>query len=153
VTAALRRLEAIEEIRRLKALYCHWADRGYESAGDDAKRFAELFADDAVWSGGNGVPVVGRARIEERFATVRPFSFHFATNGIIDVDVDAGRATARWSVLAPATTQDGRALWIAGTYDDALVQTPTGWLFERVTFTAAFRTPYDEGWAETPFVG
>ena len=149
----LARLEAADEIRRLKALYCRFADRGYPSAGDDAAHFARLFVEEAVWQGGHGDPAVGPAAIEERFATFRPFGFHFVTDGLIDVDVDAGRATAHWSALAPSTTQDGRALWIAGTYDDAFVQTPTGWLFERVRFTAALRTPYEDGWATTRFAG
>ena len=147
----LGRLEAVEEIRRLKALYCRFADRGYPAAGDDPAAFAGLFAWNAVWQGGHGDPVIGPAAIEARFATFRPFGFHLVTDGVIDVDVDRGCATARWSALAPATTHDGRALWIAGTYDDAFVHTPAGWRFERVGFTAAFRTPYADGWATTRF--
>ena len=142
----LRRLAAIEEIRRLKALYCHWADRGYETAGDDARRFAELFVEDGTWAGGDGVPVAGRAAIEQHYASFRPFSFHFVTNGI--VEVDGSRAGARWSVLSPSTTQDGVALWSAGTYDDAMVETADGWRFESVRFTRAFRAPYADGWAQ-----
>lgn len=142
----LARLEAIEAIRRLKALYCRFADRGYDAAGDDAAAFAALFADDAVWQGGKGEPVVGPAAIEARFATFRPFGFHFVTDGVIDVNADAAHATARWSALAPATTHEGQALWIAGTYDDAFMHTPAGWRFERVRFTAAFRARYDDGW-------
>ncbi|MCW2976590.1 MAG: hypothetical protein JWM06_1871 [Actinomycetia bacterium] len=151
-TRLLDRLEAIEEIRTLKASYCRWADRGYASAGDDAARFAGLFVEGAVWTGGRSEPAVGPAEIEERFASFRPFGFHFVTNGIVDVDLDAGRATARWSALAPSTDDDGSALWIAGTYDDVLVSTPEGWRFLSVTFTPAFRTPYDDGWSRTRFV-
>jgi len=148
----LDRLEAIEEIRTLKALYCRWADRGYETAGDDAARFAALFVEDAVWTGGRSAPAVGPAEIAERFASFRPFGFHFLTNGIVDVDLASGRATARWSALAPATEHDGRALWIAGTYDDELVSTLEGWRFARVTFHPALRTPYEDGWGKTRFV-
>jgi ketosteroid isomerase-like protein len=148
----LDRLEAIEEIRTLKALYCRWADRGYDTAGDDAARFAALFVEDAVWTGGRSAAAVGPAEIEERFASFRPFGFHFLTNGIIEVDLDAGRAAARWSALAPSTEHDGTALWIAGTYDDELVSTPDGWRFARVTFSPALRTPYADGWGKTRFV-
>jgi ketosteroid isomerase-like protein len=146
VAPELARLEAVEEIRRLKALYCRFADRGYEAAGDDAHAFAGLFADDAVWQGGQGEPVVGPAAIEARFATFRPFGFHFVTDGVIDVDAGGLRVAARWSMLAPATTHDGEALWIAGTYDDAFVRTDAGWRFERVKFTAALRARYEDGW-------
>jgi len=148
----LERLEALEEIRRLKALYCRYSDRGYEGAGDDPVAFAALFVPDAVWQGGRGEPVVGRKAIEERFVTWRSFGFHFVSNPIVDVDLDAGRASARWSAIAPATGDDGVALWIAGTYDDIVVRTAEGWLFERVRFRTAFRTPYADGWAKTRFV-
>jgi uncharacterized protein (TIGR02246 family) len=147
--ARLERLEAIEEIRRLKALYCHWADRGYDAAGDDAAEFAALFVEDAVWTGGKGVPVVGRAAIEHHYASFRPFGMHYVTNGEVEVDVEAGRATGHWHVLSPQTSHDGRAVWIAGTYDEEYVKTDDGWKFKRVQFGLAFRTPYEDGWART----
>jgi hypothetical protein len=148
----LDRLEAIEEIRTLKALYCRWADRGYDTAGDDAARFAALFVADAVWTGGRSAAAVGLAEIAARFESFRPFGFHFLTNGIVEVDLVFGRARARWSALAPSTDHDGTALWIAGTYDDEIVPTPEGWRFARVTFRPALRTPYEDGWARTRFV-
>jgi uncharacterized protein (TIGR02246 family) len=148
----VERLEAIEDIRRLKALYCHWADRGYPGAGDDAHGFASLFTENASWTGGKGVPIVGRDVIERHYATFRPFGMHFATNGVIDVDVEAGRATGQWHVLSAQTSHDGRAVWIAGTYDETYVRTDDGWRFETVVFALAFRTPYEDGWARTPHV-
>ena len=45
--ARIRRLEAADSIRRLKAHYCDLCDEGY-----DADALASLFAADAVWDGG-----------------------------------------------------------------------------------------------------
>ena len=149
----LERLEAVEEIRTLKALYCRWADRGYDSAGEDCARFAALFSADAVWTGGSSARAVGPAEIEERCASFRPFAFHFVTNGFIEADLDNGSATGRWSVLSTQTGDDGDALWIAGTYDDAFVRTDERWRFSRVTFHPAFRTQYGDGWAKARRAG
>ena len=147
--ARLRRLGDLEEIRALKARYCRWVDSGYESAGDDAEAFADLFVDDGVWVVA-AEPTVGKEAIRARAASSRRFKLHLVANAIIDVDGD--RASGAWHVLVPSTAADGRAVWLAGTYEDSFVRTDTGWRFARVVFHAAFRTPYDEGWAKTPFI-
>ena len=149
IGARLQRLADLDEIRTLKALYCRWVDSGYESAGDDAGAFANLFADNGVWAVGPE-PVVGREAIRARAASLRRFKLHLVANGVIDVDGD--RASAAWHGFVPMTTAEGRAVWLAGTYEDTLVRTAGGWRFTSVVFNAAFRTPYDEGWARTPFV-
>ncbi|MCW2976591.1 MAG: hypothetical protein JWM06_1872 [Actinomycetia bacterium] len=145
----LRRLADLEEIRTLKALYCRWIDTGYESAGDDATRFAELFAVDGVWAV-SAEPVSGREAIRARASSSRRFRLHLVANPIIELDGD--RATGVWHALVPSTASDGQAVWLAGTYDDSFVRTDDGWRFARVTFHAAFRTPYEDGWGKTRFV-
>jgi len=139
----LRRLADLEEIRTLKSLYCRWVDSGYDSAGDDPERFAALFAEDAVWEV-SSEPARGRDAIRARAASSTRFKLHLAANPIIELDGD--RATGAWHVLVPSTASDGGAVWLAGTYDDAFVRTDNGWRFARVTFHAAFRALYDEGW-------
>ena len=148
--ARLRRLADLEEIRGLKALYCRWIDSGYESAGDDADAFAELFADDGVWHVGAD-RIVGRAAIRERAAAGSGrFRLHLVANAVIELGVDS--ATGTWHALVPSTAADGRAVWLAGTYDDAFVRTDMGWRFGTIRFHPAFRTPYDEGWGRTRFL-
>jgi ketosteroid isomerase-like protein len=144
----LAKLEAIEDVRSLKAAYCHWADRGYSMAGSDDNAFAGLFTDDAVWTGGNGQPAVGRHAIAARAAAFRPFGIHLVTNGQIDVDLEAKTAHARWQVIAPSVSHRGEALWIVGTYDDQMVHISDGWRFQRVTFSAAIRCEYGAGWGD-----
>jgi SnoaL-like domain len=147
----LATLEAKEEIRTLKSYYCHWADRGYPGAGEDPVRFSELFTEDAVWKGLSAT-AKGRAEIAAAAANFRPFCFHFVTNPIIAPDMAAGTASGRWSILSAQTTDEGTALWIAGSYDDQFVRTENGWRFKSLTFQPAFRTPYSDGWARTPFI-
>lgn len=140
----IRALEDLEEIRRLQALYCRASDRGFANAGADPEALADLFTADGVWEVEGGA-VRGRAAIAARLREFGPFGFHLAVNG--DVVVDGDAAHARWHALVPATALDDRAVWTAGIYDTELVRTHEGWRFARVSFSAAFRTPYDEGWA------
>ena len=42
------RLAAIEDIKQMKARYCHYADHGYDPDG-----LASLFVEDAHWDGGS----------------------------------------------------------------------------------------------------
>jgi hypothetical protein len=149
VEARLRRLTDLQEIRALKALYCRWVDSGYDAAGDDPAAFAALFTEDGVWAAG-AEPAIGREAIAARAAASRRFRLHLAANAI--VDVAGGRASGTWHALVPTVTAEGRAVWLAGTYEDTFVRTDAGWKFERVVFHTAFRTPYDEGWALTPFL-
>jgi uncharacterized protein (TIGR02246 family) len=142
----LRRLSDLDEIRTLKSLYCRWIDSGYDAAGDDPARFAELFAEDGVWEV-SSEPARGREAIRARAVASRRFKLHLAANPIIELYGD--RATGSWHVLVPSTATDGSAVWLAGTYDDAFVRTDDGWRFARVTFHAALRASYDEGWGET----
>jgi hypothetical protein len=139
----VRRLADLDEIRTLKSLYCRWVDSGYEAAGDDPARLADLFTEDGVWEV-SAEPARGREEIRERAAASRRFKLHLAANPIIELSGD--RATGAWHVLVPSTASDGGAVWLAGTYDDDFVRTDEGWRFARVTFHAAFRAPYDEGW-------
>jgi hypothetical protein len=79
----LRRLEDIEEIKKLKARYCEACDRGWDGrASHDLEKIVALFTEDAVWDGG----VYGRR--EGRSAT----SFSFL--GISCCDPGGGIQTA-----------------------------------------------------------
>jgi uncharacterized protein (TIGR02246 family) len=138
----LRRLEDVEEIRRLKAAYCRLSDRGYAAAGDDPAGVAALFAEDGVWQSEGGEPARGRAAIVglfEQFRRQLPFALHVAANPAIDVDGD--RASCSWHGVMALTTSDGASLWVGGVYEDELVRTPDGWRFAAITFRAAFTGP------------
>lgn len=154
-----RRLRAVEdviEIQRLKATYGRLADARYDAGGVVARdrlealarELSELFSDDAVWDGGKGLGVaIGRAEIYERFcAPTLRFSLHYFVKPEIRVDGD--RATGRWDILAPCTSADGRALWMAGSEDDEYVRVDGRWLHSAMRLSVAFMAPHGRGWAK-----
>src|SRR5262245_19160392 len=81
----LRRLEDIEDMRRLRMLYHYFVNEGLFS------RVAEIYTDDAlvVWSSAGTAR--GHKQIIELFQTLpkqADFVKHFVSNHIIDVDGD-----------------------------------------------------------------
>jgi hypothetical protein len=100
----LKRLAAIEDIRRLKAEYCLQCDRGY---APDA--FGELFAEDATWQSAGRGRFEGRAAIVAFFATASsayPWAAHLVTNPIVDVGDDMESATGIWRMIMPASAAE-----------------------------------------------
>src|SRR6185312_9099723 len=89
------KLEATEEIRRLKARYAEVCDDGY-----DAKRLAPLFTKDAIWDAG---PEFGRYQGHEEiyrfFDEVSDritWASHLMIDPSIEVADDVENATGRW---------------------------------------------------------
>lgn len=147
----LRRVEAAEEIRCLKARYCDLCDDGY-----DADALTALFTDDAVWDGGELGCFEGRDRIHRFFQNmpnVMSFAVHHVTNSAVNVDSTARRATGRWYLLQAATTvENNSAVWLMARYEDELVHLDDTWKFQRVTLRARAFSPYEDGWARTPML-
>lgn len=150
IEARIQRLEAADEIRRLKAHYCDLCDEGY-----DADALASLFSEDAVWDGGQLGRFDGRDAIRRFFANmprVLSFAIHHVTNPVVEVSDDGACATGRWYLLQAATLiADNRAVWIAGRYEDQFRRVDGAWRFQRVALQTRFFTPYESGWAEVPF--
>jgi len=142
----LRTIEDIEEISKLKARYCNCVDGGWDRPTHDYDAVTELFTEDGVWDAGEKLRGEGREGIREFFKNARSisFAFHRITNPIIEIDGDT--ATGNWHVMVALTHPDGRAVWIAGIYNDQFVRTGDGWKFRRLTFTQAFQTPYERSW-------
>ena len=147
----LERVESIEQIRRLKALYCDYCDEGYDADG-----LCGLFTEDGVWDGGALGRFEGRERLRrffENMPNVMSFAIHHVTNSSIVLDDDGQAAEGRWYLLQMATlARQNRAVWLTGRYVDRLVREEGSWKFRHVSLTARFFSPYDEGWAETPFL-
>jgi hypothetical protein len=154
----VRRLEAIEEIRHLKALYSRIADEKFtpdhrRKPQDDidalVRRQAELFTEDGIWDGGPQFGVVqGREAMVEKFRSV-PWSFamHYFGNPVIEVAGDT--ATGFWMLWEPATLAQGdRAVFMSAVTEDDYVRTPAGWRFKRMRFTLKFITPFDRPWSQ-----
>ena len=145
----LKVLEDVEAIKRLKARYCAHCDDNYNP---DA--LGELFVEDAVWDGGDLGRNEGREAIRTFFARAskrRPFAIHMVMNPIIEVNGDT--ATGIWYLFQPNTLAEGnRAVWGSARYDEEYVRVDGEWKFKNLRVTSFFWTPFDEGWAETPFM-
>ena len=144
----IQKLEDIEEIKKLKHRYCALCDDHY-----DADALAELFTEDAVWDGMERGRNDGREAIREFFhdAPARlPFAIHMVMNPIIEVDGD--RATGVWYLFQPCTYAEGnQAVWGSARYDEEYVRVNDKWMFQNLTLSSNFWTPFDKGWAETKF--
>lgn len=149
-------LEAAEAIRNLKARYAELVDQRYRRGGGVvepaeldalADAIAELFSEDAVWDGGPGLGTCeGRAAIRERFRDpTLLFSWHYFLKPRIVVRDD--EAEARWDILAPCTTKDGRPHWMAGVEDDLYRREDGVWRHTRMRLSTVFMAPHDRGWA------
>lgn len=146
----VQRLEDIEAIRRLKIRYAQLCDANYDPDG-----LAALFTEDAVFEGGALGNYNGREAIRQFMAGVSKqltFAVHFMIGHMIDVAPSGTEATGSWYLL-DAVTANGRADWIAVTYDDRYRKVDGQWLFSHVKVNFAFWTHFDTGWVKDPMVG
>ena len=148
VEERLARLEAIEEIKALKARYCAYADDDY-----DAEGMAALFVPDGVWDGGQEFGrYVGREEFKNFLDRTRGqirFAAHLVLNPIIEIQ-DADHATGLWRLLMPATVlSDGvkEARWLLCSYDEEYVRHEGRWMFKKVDMKVDFYAPHLKGWA------
>jgi hypothetical protein len=151
--ARLARLEAIEDIRVLKARYANVCDTGY-----DPERMRPFFTDDAVWDGGERF---GRHEGIEAvcafFAGVSSqitWALHYMIAPEIEVAADLASATGSWYLWQPCTVigEDGpQAVWLTGRYADLYRREPDGWKFSEVKLDCQTITPFEEGWVRRPF--
>lgn len=149
IEARLRRVEAAEQIRLLKARYCDLCDAGYP-----ADELSNLFTEDGVWDGGEMGVFEGRNAVHQFFSNmpkVMSFAIHHVTNSAVDVNEDATSARGRWYLLQTATLKKtNQAVWLAAQYDDHLVYKDDTWLFHRVNLKSRFYTTHEAGWANIP---
>ena len=156
LSVRLQRVEDIAEIQRLKAEYGRLTDARYDRGGvverSELERLAgeitNLFSADAVWDAGKGLGIAtGREQIYQRFCEpTLLFSQHYFVKPEIAVDGDQARG--RWDILAPCTTRDHRAVWMAGYEDDEYVRIDGRWLHSAMRLTVIFMAPHDKGWAK-----
>ena len=99
-----------------------------------------------MWDGG---PALGRCEGRDAIAArmrepTLLFSWHFFLKPRIEVD--GASARARWDVLSPCTTRDGRPHWMVGTEDDAYRLVDGVWLHSAMRLTPVFLAPHERGW-------
>ena len=145
----LRRLEAAEQIRLLKARYCDLCDAGYP-----ADALCSLFTADGVWDGGEMGVFSGHEALHRFFSnmpSVMSFAVHHVTNSAVEVSEDATTAQGRWYLLQTATlSKTNQAVWLAAQYNDQLVCANGEWAFRHVSLRSRFYTTHEAGWAKLP---
>ena len=146
--------EAVQAIQNLKARYAQLVDERYvrgkvapdEKVAAIAEQIAALFTADGVWDGGPALGVsTGREQIAARMrAPTLVFSWHFFLKP--QIHVDGERARARWDILSPCTTKDGKPHWMVGFEDDEYARVDGAWLHTRMKLTSVFLAPHETGW-------
>ncbi len=152
--ARVESAEAVQAIQNLKARYAQLVDERYvrgkvapeEKVAAVAEQIAALFTEDGVWDGGPALGVSkGRAEIAARMrAPTLLFSWHFFLKPQIHAAGD--RAHARWDILSPCTTKDGKPHWMVGFEDDEYARVGGIWLHTRMKLTSVFLSPHETGW-------
>ena len=151
VSQRLARLEAVENIRRLKHKYCWYCDQGYDPDG-----IIGLFTKDGVWDGGPFGRHAGHAEIHKFFSGVSSqivFAAHLVLNELIDVSADCKSAKGEWWLIMPCTvrTESGteEARWLNGYYHEKYACERGKWKFKSLDLDLKFFEPHRKGWAKT----
>lgn len=147
LAARLTRLEDIEAIKQLKALYCEICDDDH-----NPDRIVTIFTDDGIWEG----PGIGTARghaeiraLFERFQSMMSFSQHMTMNPRIEVDGDTAKGT--WYFFGPFTFyKNNQARWQATRYHEEYAKVDGEWKIKHLKIAGpSMVADYETGWAGT----
>jgi len=145
LTERITRIEDLEAIKQLKALYCEICDDGH-----DPERIVTIFTEDATWEGRGIGKAVGHAEIKQLFRRFRDtisYSQHMVMNPRITINGD--RANATWYFLGPFTFVEGnRAKWQAARYHEDYTRINGEWKIQHLRVKGpGMSADYEKGWA------
>lgn len=146
LTARIQRLEDIESIRQLKAMYCEICDDDH-----NPQRITTIFTDDGVWEGKGIGRAEGHAEIRalfERFQTMMSYTQHMTMNPRIEVDGD--QATGTWYFFGPFTFyKNNQARWQAARYVEDYRRDNGTWKIAHLRVRGpTMIADYEKGWAK-----
>ena len=148
----IARLEAVEEIKRLKSRYAQACDDGY-----NPETMRSIFTEDAIWDGGETFGCYeGQDAICEFFSGISSqitWSLHYMIAPEIEVNDDSKAATGVWYIWMPFTTDTDNgpcAAWVAGVYHDHYRLGSDGWRISNLKVDLQIVSPYEDGWVKTP---
>ncbi len=144
----IARLEDLEAIKQLKALYCEICDDDHNQ-----DRITSIFAEDGIWEGRGIGRAQGHAEIRklfEGFQKAVSYSQHMVMNPVIEVDGDHAHGT--WYFFGTFTFYEGnQAKWQAARYHEDYVKVNGDWKIQHLRVKGpGMSADYEEGWAERP---
>jgi hypothetical protein len=142
----LTRIEDLEAIKQLKALYCEICDDGH-----DPERIVTIFTADAIWEGRGIGRAQGHAEIKALFAGFREaisYSQHMVMNPRISIAGD--RAHGTWYFWGAFTFAAGnQAKWQAARYREDYLKQDGEWKIHRLRIAGpVMSADYEKGWAK-----
>lgn len=144
--ARVQRLEDIEAIKQLKALYCEICDDDH-----NPDRIVTIFTEDGIWEGKGIGTATGHGEIRalfERFQKMMSFSQHMVMNPRISVDGDSAKAT--WYFFGPFAFYEGnQAKWQATRYHEEYARVADEWKIKHLKIAQpGMSVDYQTGWGE-----
>jgi uncharacterized protein (TIGR02246 family) len=141
----ITRLEDIEAIKQLKALYCEICDDDH-----DPQRITSVFTEDGIWEGRGIGRAEGATEIRalfERFQAAMSYSHHMTMNPRIEVTGDT--ATGSWYFFGPFTfRKSNQARWQATRYQEDYVKVDGVWRIRHLRIRGpSMMADYETGWA------
>jgi hypothetical protein len=125
----ITRLEDIEAIKQLKALYCDICDDMH-----NPDRIASVFAEDAIWESDDFGKAEGHDAICELFRGFQKM-FSFSQHNIMNprIEINGNRATGIWYIMGPWThSEDDKKIWMTARYDDDYVKIDGEWKYQHL---------------------
>jgi ketosteroid isomerase-like protein len=137
----IRRLEDIEEIRRLRNMYHYFINERMPDG------FREIYTDDAVLRFDRHMKIEGIDAIVKTMGNVpeRTLIKQFIHSHQVEVNDDAAGAFA---YLDARYGQDGHSLIVAARYDEEYRRTSQGWRISSTSIDVIFSVPVQLGWAD-----
>ncbi len=144
----ITRLEDLESIKQLKALYCEICDDDH-----NPDRITSIFTEDGIWEGRGIGRAQGHAEIRklfEGFQKAISYSQHMVMNPVIEVDGE--RASGTWYFFGTFTFYEGnQAKWQAARYDEDYVKVDGSWKIQHLRVKGpGMSADYEKGWAQPP---
>jgi len=154
-----RKLQDVEDIKKLQRIYGYYVERG------QLDEVVDLFSDSPDVSFGPSYSVnVGKENVRRMFSSERPFGVYkgpkpddylhitMPVSGVVDVDVDGKTAKARWYALMYLcnATPGGGAVLGVGMYENEYIKEDGKWRILHLLFDDIFLSPYEDGWAKAP---
>lgn len=143
--ARITRLEDLEAIKQLKALYCEICDDNH-----NPDRIVTIFTEDGIWEGKGIGTASGHAEIRalfQGFQSMMSFSQHMTMNPRIEVHGDTANGT--WYFFGPFTfRENNQAKWQAARYFEDYAKVDGQWKIKHLRIRGpGMSANYETGWA------